>query len=69
MPENQEEYMELNIENQKQEFLEICRTTIKREGLDDLLAWLCKADFFTAPASTKYHGAYRGGLPCKHLPS
>ena len=29
--------MELNIENQKQEFLAICRASIHREGLEDLL--------------------------------
>ncbi len=57
--------MELNIESQKQEFLTICRTSIHREGLEDLLEWLGKADFFTAPASAKYHGSYAGGL-CQH---
>ena len=57
--------MELNIESQKQEFLTICQSTIHREGLEDLLAWMGKADFFTAPASTKYHGSYAGGL-CQH---
>ena len=57
--------MELNIEAQKQEFLTICRASIQREGLEDLLAWMSKADFFTAPASTKYHGGYAGGL-CQH---
>ena len=57
--------MELNLEAQKQEFLTICRTEIHREGLEDLLEWLCKADFFTAPASTRYHGGYAGGL-CQH---
>ena len=57
--------MELNIESQKQEFLTICRASIQREGLEDLLAWLEKADFFTAPASTHYHGSYPGGL-CQH---
>ena len=57
--------MELNIEAQKQEFLTICRASIQREGLEDLLEWLCKADFFTAPASTHYHGSYPGGL-CQH---
>ncbi len=57
--------MELNIENQKQEYLTICHTSIQRNGLEDLLDWLCKADFFTAPASTKYHGGYQGGL-CQH---
>lgn len=57
--------MELDLEKQKQQFLDICRNNIHREGLEDLLAWLSKADFFTAPASTKYHGAYAGGL-CQH---
>ena len=57
--------MELNIESQKQEFLTICRSCIQREGVEDLLGWLEKADFFTAPASTHYHGAYSGGL-CQH---
>lgn len=57
--------MELNLEEQKQKFLNICHSTIHREGLDALLDWLCKADFFEAPASTKYHGAYAGGL-CQH---
>ncbi len=57
--------MELNLEAQKAQFLDICRTCIHREGIEDLLAWLQKADFFTAPASTKYHGSYAGGL-CQH---
>lgn len=57
--------MELNLEEQKQRFLDLCHSAIQREGLDDLLDWLCKADFFEAPASTKYHGAYAGGL-CQH---
>ena len=61
----QEAHMELNLEEQKQKFLEICRSTIHREGLEALLNWLCKSDFFTAPSSTKYHGAYAGGL-CQH---
>ena len=60
--------MELNIESQKQEFLTICRASIQREGLEDLLDWLCKADFFSAPASTKYHGGYPGGL-CQQVMS
>lgn len=35
---------------------------ISRPGADKLLAWLEETGFFTAPASTKYHGAYAGGL-------
>jgi hypothetical protein len=38
-------------------------TYIKREGIDDLVKWLEEdTDFFTAPASTQYHGNYEGGL-------
>lgn len=42
-------------------FIELCNK-VQREGMDELLAWLKASDFFTAPASTKYHGAYEGGL-------
>jgi hypothetical protein len=47
--------------NQKDLFLELF-SKIQREGTADLLAWLENSDFYTAPASTKYHGAYEGGL-------
>ncbi|MBQ9326272.1 MAG: HD domain-containing protein [Clostridia bacterium] len=57
--------MEIDLEKQKEHFLEICHSQIHRDGLDALLDWLCKADFFQAPASTRYHGAYAGGL-CQH---
>lgn len=34
-----------------------------RDGIDKLVYWLENdTDFFDAPASTKYHGAYSGGL-------
>lgn len=35
---------------------------IKREGAEQLLEWMEEKGFFTAPASTKYHGNYAGGL-------
>lgn len=35
---------------------------IERPGADKLLEWLEQIGFFTAPASTKHHGAYAGGL-------
>lgn len=63
-----EQKMELDLAKQKEEFLNLCRSKINRDGLDDLLGWLAdekKSDFFTAPASTRYHGAYAGGL-CQH---
>lgn len=46
----------------KQEFIDICHRDIRRQGIEDLLAWLEKSDFYTAPASTKYHGCHEGGL-------
>lgn len=37
--------------------------TVKRDGMEELLEWLAeKTDFFEAPASTRFHGSYRGGL-------
>lgn len=52
----------MDIQALKDKFLDICKNTIKRDGIDDLLEWIEKSDFFVAPASTKYHGAYAGGL-------
>ena len=46
----------------KKEFIKIYKENITREGSDKLLEFLEKSDFFTAPASTRYHGAYEGGL-------
>ncbi len=48
--------------NSKEKFIEIYKTNIKREGADALLEFLEKSDFFKAPASTKFHSAYEGGL-------
>lgn len=49
------------MEDTKQEFLRISRH-IHREGITDLIQWLLCTDFFTAPASTKYHLCTEGGL-------
>ena len=46
----------------RERFLEIFQEKITREGADKLLEFLSGSDFFTAPASTRYHGAYEGGL-------
>lgn len=43
-------------------FIRVYNANIKREGADKLLAWLKASDFFTAPASTRFHGAHEGGL-------
>lgn len=46
----------------KEEFIEIYKENIKREGSQKLLEWIQTTDFFTAPASTKFHGACEQGL-------
>lgn len=48
----------------KEEFIKLYKENITREGSDKLLAYLDspQSDFFTAPASTRFHGAFEGGL-------
>ena len=47
----------------RERFLSIFKEKIKREGADKLLEYLSeKSDVCFAPASTRYHGAYPGGL-------
>ena len=45
----------------KEEFIRLLKST-NREGMDKLIEFLEKSDFFTAPASTRYHGSFQGGL-------
>lgn len=46
----------------KEEFLNIYKENIKRDGAENLLNYLLTTDFFTAPASTRFHGSHEGGL-------
>lgn len=46
----------------KQEFIDIYTKNITRDGAEELLKWLETTDFFTAPASTKFHCACPEGL-------
>ena len=46
----------------KERFIEIYKNNIKREGADKLLEYLLSSDFFTAPASSRFHSSYEGGL-------
>lgn len=46
----------------KEEFIKIFEDNITRAGSKELLEWLFKTDFFTAPASTRYHCACENGL-------
>ena len=44
-------------------FKKIVTENIERDGIENLMEWLeHETDFFTAPASTRYHGSYEGGL-------
>lgn len=45
----------------KDKFLELLRST-NREGVEDLITKLEEVGFFEAPASSKFHGDYPGGL-------
>lgn len=54
----------MDREQLKERFIEIYKTKITREGSEKLLEYLLSpsCDFFEAPASTRYHGSYPGGL-------
>ena len=45
----------------KQKFIEILKST-NRKGMDNVLAKLEELGFYEAPASTKFHLSYKGGL-------
>lgn len=45
----------------KEEFIKLLRST-NREGIEDVINFLEKSDFFKAPASTRFHGDHEGGL-------
>lgn len=55
------------IENNKSRFKDLVTeiTRLSDDSVHNILEYLDDTDFFTAPASTKYHGAYEGGL-CEH---
>ena len=60
----------------REEFIAVYQENIKRRGADRLVEWRGRlpppcntewldsdaSDFFTAPSSTRFHGAYEGGL-------
>lgn len=54
--------MDFSIPELRERFLRILTETIHRDGVDKLLEWLNRSDFFKAPASTRFHGNYEGGL-------
>lgn len=46
----------------RKRFESIARKHIKRNGIEKVLEMLAKSDFYTAPASTKYHDSVENGL-------
>lgn len=46
----------------KKEVFKKLLSSVNRDGIDDLIAFIEKSDFYTAPASTRFHGAVEGGL-------
>lgn len=53
----------------KERFIELYESKIKREGADKLLEYLDSkaSDFFTSPASARFHGSFEGGLVAHSL--
>lgn len=55
-------YPQEKLDEWKARYIELLRST-GREGIESLIQYLEEeTDFFTAPASTKWHGAVYGGL-------
>lgn len=52
---------ELNIQELIEKFEQLL-TSVKRDGIDKLLAYIRKSDFYRAPASTRFHSCHEGGL-------
>jgi hypothetical protein len=52
----------MNMKEATQEFKRIFQEHVGRPGSDKLLQWIESTDFFTAPASTRFHCACEGGL-------
>lgn len=55
----------IECEANKNRFIELCHQHIHRDGLDKVLAYLEKSDFYEAPSSASFHLNEKGGL-CKH---
>jgi hypothetical protein len=45
----------------EEKFIELLKST-NRDGIDKLIEFIKKTDFFKAPASTRFHGNFEGGL-------
>ena len=45
----------------EEKFIELLKST-NRDGMENLIEYIKKSDFFKAPASTRFHGSYEKGL-------
>ena len=58
--------MEKTVDDNKKEYIDIIKTHVKRDGVNELLDYLENhSDFFVAPASGRRHSCFEGGL-CFH---
>lgn len=48
-------------ENMKNKITELLKST-NRKGIENIIEWLNTSDFYTSPASSKYHSVKEGGL-------
>lgn len=60
------ELSEIMMEEVRKEIIKEL-SAVQREGIDRLIDHLEKHEFFTSPASTKFHGNYVGGLAAHSL--
>ena len=51
----------MGTEAKKEEF-EYLMAKVNRPGVEKLMIFIRKSDFYAAPASPKFHGSYEGGL-------
>lgn len=56
----------ITLDESKYEIIELLKQT-ERPGIDKLIEALEKSDYFTAPASTKFHASHPGGLALHSL--
>ena len=52
----------MTMNKEQVEFFRNTLGAIDREGMDALMQFIEKSDFYTAPASARFHGAEEGGL-------
>lgn len=50
------------VNKENVEIFESLLRMTEREGVEDLISFLKKSDFYTAPASTRFHSCHEGGL-------